>query len=63
MNNEKAIKNFQKELYKAYYIDNKITEAQLNNSLDFLKEVIKKGYTVFDISNLLDLYLKGILNK
>ena len=63
MNNEKAIKNFQKELYKAYYIDNKITETQLINCLDFLKEVIKKGYTVFDISNLLDLYLKGILNK
>ena len=63
MNNEKTIKNFQRELYKAYYIDNKITEAQLNNSLEFLSEVIKKGCTVFDISNLLDLYLKGILNK
>lgn len=63
MNNEKTIKNFQKELYKAYYIDNKITESQLNNSLVFLSEVIKKGYTVFDISDLLDLYLKGILNK
>ena len=63
MNNEKTIKNFQKELYKAYYIDNKITETQLNNSLEFLSEVIKKGYTVFDISNLLDLYSQGILNK
>ena len=63
MNNEKAIKNFQKELYKAYHIDNKITEAQLNNSLEFLKEVIKLGCASFDISNLLDLYLKEILNK
>ena len=62
MKNEKAIIKFQNTIWKEYG-DHKITESQLNNSLDFLKEVIKKGYTVFDISNLLDLYLKGILNK
>ena len=62
MNNEKAIKNFQGSLYKAYN-NNKITELQLDNSLEFLKEVIKLGYTEFNMTNLLDLYLKAILNK
>ena len=62
MKNEKAIIKFKETIWKEY-LNHKITKMQLNNSLEFLSEVIKKGYTVFDISNLLDLYLKGILNK
>jgi hypothetical protein len=62
MKNEKSIIKF-KEVIWNEYLDDKITKSQLDNSYDFLSEVIKKGYTTFDISNLLDLYLKGILNK
>lgn len=62
MKNEKSIIKFKEILWKEY-LNHKITETQLDNSFDFLSEVIKKGYTSFDISILLDLYLKGILNK
>jgi hypothetical protein len=62
MKNEKSIIKFEGTIWKEY-LDHKITESQLDNSFDFLSEVIKKGYTTFDISNLLDLYLKGMLNK
>ena len=62
MENDKAIIKFRNTIWKEY-LDHKITETQLDIAFDFLSEVIKKGYTVFDISNLLDLYLKGMLNK
>ena len=62
MINEKAIKKFQNTIWKAYH-DNKITVKQLDNSLEFLRESIKLGYTEFDMTKLLDLHLKAILNK
>ena len=62
MSNEKAIRKFQNTIWKAYH-DGKITESQLDNSLEFLREAITLGYTEFDMTKLLDLHLKAILNK
>ena len=62
MSNEKAIRSFQKAILKAYE-DNKITEVQLENSLNFLREAIKLGYTKFDMSTLLESHLKAVLEN